>query len=103
MLWTCVSDEPAVVAVYDDLLAGDVRGRVFVDSSSVPGPVSEGLARRVAEAGAEFVAMPVFGDPGRAGRGELVCLPAGPRTAVERLRPFLDGVSVPPDISSLTP
>lgn len=36
----------------------------------------------------------VFGDHGVAAAGNLICVPAGAAKSVERIRPYLQGVSV---------
>ena len=34
----------------------------------------------------------VFGEPNMAWKGLLICVPAGPESCVERIRPYLTGV-----------
>jgi 3-hydroxyisobutyrate dehydrogenase-like beta-hydroxyacid dehydrogenase len=39
-----------------------------------------------------IVACPVFGAPAMADNGQLVCVLAGPRAAVDRIKPYTKGV-----------
>ena len=58
MIWSCLSDETVVAAMFDQVLEHDVRGKLFVECSTVTPAASTALAARVLDAGAEFVAMP---------------------------------------------
>ncbi len=93
ILFTCVSDPPALEAVLwgaDGVLAGLRPGSILVDSSTV----SPALARRVAvacaERGAEFLEAPITGGTWGAEKGELVFLTGGDATTLDRARPVLD-------------
>lgn len=41
-----------------------------------------------------LIILAVFGEPSLAYAGNLVCVPAGPRESVARIKPYLVGVSV---------
>jgi len=93
VLFTCVSDPPALEAVLwgaDGALAGLRAGSILIDSSTV----SPGLARRVAaacaERGAQFLEAPITGGTWGAEKGELVFLIGGEAATLERARPVLD-------------
>jgi 3-hydroxyisobutyrate dehydrogenase-like beta-hydroxyacid dehydrogenase len=93
VLFTCVSDPPALEAVLwgpDGALAGLRKGSILIDSSTV----SPGLARRVAaacaERGAEFLEGPITGGTWGAEKGELVFLMGGEAATLDRARPVLD-------------
>lgn len=88
VVWSCLKDDAAVSEVYEQLYAQDVKGKLFIDSSSIPGPLSNDLAQRAIDAGAEFVSMPVFGDPGLATIGKLICVPAGAAASIHRTAPY---------------
>jgi len=108
VIWTCLTDETAVVPVIDRLLAHDVHGKLFVDSSTISPTFTNQVAERVIKAGAEFVAAPgkcrydgtfyaahdwvVFGDPSMAKTGMLTVIPAGKLESVNRILPYLEGV-----------
>jgi 3-hydroxyisobutyrate dehydrogenase-like beta-hydroxyacid dehydrogenase len=93
ILFTCVSDPPALEAVLwgpDAALAGLRKGSILIDSSTV----SPGLARRIAaacaERGAEFLEAPITGGTWGAEKGELVFLIGGEAATLDRARPVLD-------------
>ncbi len=94
IVFSIVSNDAAVRAVFGSALGagGDVRGKLFVECSTVHPETTEQLARDAAAAGAQFVASPVFGAPAAAEAGQLIFVPAGPRAGIERLRPYARGV-----------
>jgi 3-hydroxyisobutyrate dehydrogenase-like beta-hydroxyacid dehydrogenase len=92
IIFTCVGDDKAVDATIDEALKGTVKGKLFVDCSTVHPDTTEGLAKKITAAGAEFVACPVFGAPAMADAGQLICVLAGPTQAVEKVKPYCKGV-----------
>ncbi|KAH8809194.1 NAD binding domain of 6-phosphogluconate dehydrogenase-domain-containing protein [Xylogone sp. PMI_703] len=92
IIFTCLSNDAAINEVIETALKGDVKGKLFVDCSSVSPDTTEELAKRVVAAGAEFVACPVFGAPAMAESGQLICVLAGPKTSVEKVKPYTKGV-----------
>ncbi|KAL1967216.1 hypothetical protein VTN77DRAFT_3507 [Rasamsonia byssochlamydoides] len=82
----------AADTIADVILAHDITGKHFVDCSSVLPHITDQIARKVLEAGAEFVAMPVFGDPSMVVSGSLICVPAGAVSSVARIKPYTVGV-----------
>jgi 3-hydroxyisobutyrate dehydrogenase-like beta-hydroxyacid dehydrogenase len=93
VLFTCVSDPPALEAVLwgaDGAIAGLRKGSILIDDSTV----SPGLAKRVAaacaERGAEFLEAPITGGTWGAEKGELVFLMGGEAATLDRARPVLD-------------
>jgi len=92
IIFTCVGDDAAINDTIDAALKGDTKGKLFVDCSTVHPATTEGLAKKITAAGAEFVACPVFGAPAMADNGQLVCVLAGPRASVEKVKPYTKGV-----------
>lgn len=93
IIFSCLSNDAAVEEAFDAILkVGHVKGKLFVDCSTIHPDTTENLANRVVEAGADFVASPVFGAPPMADAGQLIFVPAGPKKAVDRLRPYIKGV-----------
>jgi 3-hydroxyisobutyrate dehydrogenase-like beta-hydroxyacid dehydrogenase len=70
IIFTCVGDDAAIDETIDEALKGDVQGKLFVDCSTIHPETSEGLQKRLTDAGAEFVAGPVFGPPAAADAGK---------------------------------
>ena len=58
IIFICLGDDKAVNATIDTALQQDVKGKLFVDCSTVHPDTSNALAKRIGEKGAEFVAMP---------------------------------------------
>jgi len=91
-IFTCVGDDAAINETIDAALKGDVKGKLFVDCSTVHPETTDALAKKVTGKGAEFVACPVFGAAAMAESGQLLCVLAGPKAAVEKVKPYTKGV-----------
>ncbi|TVY83769.1 putative oxidoreductase [Lachnellula suecica] len=92
IIFTCVGDDAAINDTIDAALKSNMKGKLFVDCSTVHPATTEGLAKKITEAGGEFVACPVFGAPAMADNGQLVCVIAGPKASVDRVKPYTKGV-----------
>jgi 3-hydroxyisobutyrate dehydrogenase-like beta-hydroxyacid dehydrogenase len=92
IIFTCVGDDLAINDTISTALKGNSKGKLFVDCSTVHPDTTEGLAKKITAAGAEFVACPVFGAPAMADAGQLVCVLAGPKESVEKVKPYTKGV-----------
>jgi 3-hydroxyisobutyrate dehydrogenase len=89
-LVSMLADGAAVKQVYNALLAGEVRGKLFIDMSTVRPAVSQEIFSRVKDKGAAFVECPVGGSVGPAKEGRLFGFAAGEAQDVERARPLLE-------------
>ena len=90
---TLLTDTAAIEAVYggpEGLLSGDVRGRLFVEMSTVPSATERALEAKVRAAGAVLVECPVGGSAGPAREGKLLGLMGGADADVTRARPVLE-------------
>ncbi|KAH8659070.1 NAD binding domain of 6-phosphogluconate dehydrogenase-domain-containing protein [Tricladium varicosporioides] len=92
IIFTCVGNDAAINGTIDEALKSNVKSKLFVDCSTVHPDTTEGLAKRLIEAGAEFVACPVFGAPAAADAGQLICVLAGPKECVEKVKLYTKGV-----------
>lgn len=93
VIFTCIADDDAVRELYATATQGvDIKGKLFVECSTIHPSTSEEIAKRVVAAGAEFVAVPVFGAPAAAEAGQLVAVLAGPSASVARAKPWFKGV-----------
>ena len=92
IIFTCVGDDAAISETIDAALKGNTKGKLFVDCSTVHPDTTEELAKKILGAGAAFVACPVFGAPAMADNGQLVCVLAGPKESVEKVKPYTKGV-----------
>lgn len=90
---TILTDSAALDAVYhgpQGLLAGDVRGKLFIEMSTVPPAAEIALAEKVHARGAAFVECPVGGSVAPARAGKLLGLMGAEPANAVRARPILD-------------
>jgi 3-hydroxyisobutyrate dehydrogenase len=88
-----LTDAAAIDAVYgggSGLLAGDVRGKLFIEMSTVLPQTEVALAEKVRAKGAIFVECPVGGSTGPARQGKLIGLMGGEPPDAARARPILE-------------
>lgn len=93
MILTILTDAPAIDATYDDaqgLLSAEVKGKLFVEMSTVRPEIEEALARRVRARNAALVDCPVGGTVGPARDGKLLGFLGGDTADVARAKPVLD-------------
>lgn len=89
----CLANDQAVTETVEAIVRTDIKGKLIVDFSTIHPDASEAVAETITSKGAEFVACPVFGAPPMADSGALVPVPAGPKASVDRIKPFLEGVT----------
>lgn len=90
---TILTDAAAVDATYgseNGLLAGDVKGKLFVEMSTVRPEAEEKLAAKVRAKGAAIVDCPVGGSTNPAREGKLFGFAGGEAADVARAKPVLD-------------
>jgi 3-hydroxyisobutyrate dehydrogenase-like beta-hydroxyacid dehydrogenase len=93
IIFACVGDDAAITSTIETALkAPEVKEKLFVDCSTVHPDTTNKLAEMINAAGAHFVACPVFGAPAMADAGQLVCVLAGPKEQIDKVRPFCKGV-----------
>jgi 3-hydroxyisobutyrate dehydrogenase len=90
---TILTDAAAVDATYggeSGLLSGEVKGKLFVEMSTVRPEIEEKLAQKVRAKGAAIVDCPVGGTVGPALDGKLLGFVGGEPADVARAKPVLD-------------
>ncbi len=90
---TILTDAAAIDAVYNGaagLLAGDVRGKLFIEMSTVQPRTAVALAEKVRAKGAALVECPVGGSTGPARQGKLIGLMGAEPADAARGKPILD-------------
>ena len=90
---TMLTDAAAIDSVYNGpngLLAGDVKGKLLIEMSTVPPKVSAALAPKVRAKGAHFVECPVGGSTAPARKGQLLGLMGAEPSDAARAKPILD-------------
>ncbi|RDH25227.1 hypothetical protein M747DRAFT_320475 [Aspergillus niger ATCC 13496] len=99
IIFICVGDDAALEAIISGLPTASLSSKIIVDCSTVHPDTSRKIQRQLASHGASFIACPVFGAPAAAIAGQLVVVPAGDAATIDRIKPFLDGVTSKATIS----
>ena len=84
-----LADATAVDSVYAQMLPA-MKGKLFIEMSTVRPEVSKALAAKVRSAGGAFVECPVGGTVGPAKEGKLFGFVGGEAADVTRARPILE-------------
>jgi len=84
-----LTDAAAVQHVYDRLLEADVKGKLFIEMSTVRPQVQKDLNEKVGGKGGRLVECPVGGTIGPAKEGRLFGFVGGEAADVERAKPLL--------------
>jgi 3-hydroxyisobutyrate dehydrogenase len=87
---TILTDAKAVGQVYDEMLKGEVKGRLFIEMSTVRPDVQRKLNQKIKTTGAVLVECPVGGTIGPAKEGKLFGFVGGEAADVARARPVLE-------------
>jgi 3-hydroxyisobutyrate dehydrogenase len=90
---TLLTDGAAIDAVYNGpngLLSGDVKGKMFIEMSTVAPKVETDLAPKVRAAGATMIECPVGGSTTPARKGQLLGLMGAEPADAARARPLLE-------------
>jgi 3-hydroxyisobutyrate dehydrogenase len=90
---TILTNADAIDTVYhgpDGLLAGDVKGKLFIEMSTVPPDTDVKLAEKVRAKGASLVECPVGGSTAPARQGKLLGLMGADPADAARAKPILD-------------
>ena len=88
-----LTDAAAMDAVYNGangLLTGNMRGKLFIEMSTVRPDAEIALAEKVRAKGAGFVECPVGGSTGPAREGKLIGLMGAEPADAERAKPILE-------------
>ncbi|KAK0113512.1 hypothetical protein ONS95_013768 [Cadophora gregata] len=93
IIFSSISDDSVLDNIVSKMLAcSSLVGKIIVDTSTVHPDSSVRASKKLTEAGAVFVAAPVFGASPVAEAGQLLFVVAGPRVATEAIAPYLKGV-----------
>ena len=90
---TILTDADAIDAIYNGingLLAGNIRGKLFLEMSTVAPDTQRALAAKIQAKGAAMLDCPVGGTVGPATEGRLYAFIGGDAADVERARPLLE-------------
>ena len=82
-------DLEAVISGPGGLLTSEALPKIIIDSSTVSAEASARVRGLVEDAGAQFVAAPVSGNPKVIGAGKITVAASGPRPAFDEVEPLL--------------
>ena len=85
-----LTDAKAVEQVYGEMLAGNLKGKLFIEMSTVRPHTQKALSAKVLASGAKLVECPVGGTIGPAREGKLFGFAGGEAADVARARPILE-------------
>ncbi|KAI2996383.1 transcriptional regulator family: C2H2 zinc finger [Aspergillus niger] len=94
VIFTMISTDDVLIDLLEkaSTMGNSLKGKIFVDTSTIHPDTSEWAAKRLKEHGATFIAAPVFGASPVAAAGKLMFAVAGPVTVVETIRPLIMNV-----------
>jgi 3-hydroxyisobutyrate dehydrogenase-like beta-hydroxyacid dehydrogenase len=95
VLITMLPDDKALHAVVDGPNGTASRlgaGGLHINTSTVSPGAARAMEAVYAETGGSYLSAPVWGRPGRAASGQLVCALAGPQPAKDRALPLLEAM-----------
>jgi 3-hydroxyisobutyrate dehydrogenase len=90
---TMLLNDAALDNVYrgpDGLLTGDIRGKLFIEMSTVFPKTQEAIGAAITAKGADYCECPVGGTVGPAREGKLLGLAGGADASIARARPVLE-------------
>lgn len=93
LILSILTDATAIAAAYDGadgLLSGEVKGKLFVEMSTVRPETQRALSARVRAKGAAFIDCPVGGTTGPARDGKLLAFVGGDAADLARAQPVLE-------------
>lgn len=89
IIFTMLTNDNAVEAVYDEILSHDISGKLFVDMSTISPELSRKISSELKAKSASLLDAPVAGSTKPAADGTLIIMVGGDKTDVERADPYL--------------
>lgn len=93
IIFSCIADDKAVEEVFAVATNGDIKGKVFVECSTIAPETTDAVAKSVLEKGAEFICAPIFGSPAMVAAGNATLVLAGPESSIKKIRPYVDAMA----------
>lgn len=93
VVFSSIADDSVLLSLMDEFIAaGEIAGKVLVDTSTVHPKTATTAAQKLHEHGATFIAAPVFGASPAAAAGTVLIAAAGPSDALSTIVPFLNAM-----------
>ncbi|MGJ1314727.1 NAD(P)-dependent oxidoreductase, partial [Sphingobacterium multivorum] len=90
IVFSMLTNDEAVSEVYEKILQGDIKGKLFVDMSTISRELTLSIASKLKEKGAAFIDAPVAGSTKPAAEGTLIIMVGGEQEDLHRARPYLE-------------
>ncbi|MBK1896577.1 NAD(P)-dependent oxidoreductase [Chryseobacterium paridis] len=89
IIFTMLTNDTAVRAVYEEVFSSNIHGKLFVDMSTISPEASNDIASAVKIKEAGFIDAPVAGSTKPAADGTLIIMAGGSEKDLERVEPYL--------------
>jgi 3-hydroxyisobutyrate dehydrogenase len=90
IIFTMLTDDHAVKAVYEEILKSDISEKLFIDMSTISPIASAELSNAVKIKEASFIDAPVAGSTVPAAEGTLIIMAGGEEKDLQRAMPYLE-------------
>jgi 3-hydroxyisobutyrate dehydrogenase len=90
IIFTMLTNDAAVAAVYEKIKTVDISGKLFIDMSTISQQLSINTALALKEMGAAFIDAPVAGSTKPAADGTLIIMAGGELKDMERAMPYFE-------------
>lgn len=90
IIFTMLTNDDAVHAVYETILSMDIKGKLFVDMSTISQDASKTISEITKAKGARFIDAPVAGSTQPAKEGTLIFMVGAEEEDKQRVMPYLE-------------
>lgn len=90
IIFTMLTNDAAVKAVYDKMISLNLTGKLFIDMSTISPEKSKEIATIITKKEAGFMDAPVAGSTKPAAEGTLIIMAGGEKNDLERALPYLE-------------
>lgn len=89
VIFTMLTNDAAVKAVYEDVLTQNISGKLFIDMSTISPEATNDISSAVKIKEAGFLDAPVAGSTKPAAEGTLIIMAGGDEKDLQRAEPYL--------------
>ncbi|MGD1318067.1 NAD(P)-dependent oxidoreductase [Chryseobacterium sp. 2R14A] len=89
IIFTMLTNDAAVKAVYEEVLTQDISGKLFIDMSTISPEATNDISSAVKIKEAGFLDAPVAGSTKPAAEGTLIIMVGGDEKDLQRAKPYL--------------
>lgn len=90
IIFTMLTNDDAVHAVYETILSMEIAGKLFVDMSTISQEASNAISEITKSKGASFIDAPVAGSTQPAKDGTLIFMVGGSKEDEKKVLPYLE-------------